>query len=217
MVLARKMASESTYTRTRQSRAIHLVMDNLNIHRKKSLTDHLGPAQADYLWNRLRVHYTPKHGSWLNQAKIELRLISRQFLGKRRIPTIEGLQAETRACSQRADHQRLRIQWNFKQKNARQKFVYVKAKNVSMRSKTWIGRAMGDCLSENNQTTTVLKTTGTNFYELTGPLGPPPKVVWLRRCTHPTRDAKYVLRRDAMWIIEFAADSALGILLPDRQ
>jgi hypothetical protein len=60
-------------------------MDNLNIHRKKSLTDHLGPAQADYLWSRLKVHYTPKHGSWLNQAEIELSLISRQCLGKRRI------------------------------------------------------------------------------------------------------------------------------------
>jgi hypothetical protein len=41
------------------ARSIHLVMDNLNIHRKKSLTDHLGPAQADYLWSRLKVHYTP--------------------------------------------------------------------------------------------------------------------------------------------------------------
>jgi transposase len=116
------------------ARTIHLVMDNLNIHRKKSLSGHLGPAQADYLWSRLRVHYTPKHGSWLNQAEIELSLISRQCLGKRRIPTLERLQSETRAWTQKADHQRLRIQWHFTRKNARQKFRYLK--NVSMRSKT---------------------------------------------------------------------------------
>jgi transposase len=116
------------------ARTIHLVMDNLNIHRKKSLTDHLGAAQADYLWSRLGVHYTPKHGSWLNQAEIELSLISRQCLGKRRIPTLERLQSETRAWTQKADHQRLRIQWRFTRKNARQKFGYLK--NVSMRSQT---------------------------------------------------------------------------------
>jgi DDE superfamily endonuclease len=51
---------------------IHLVMDNLNIHCRKSLTDHLGNQQGRYIWSRLKVHYTPKHGSWLNQAEIAM-------------------------------------------------------------------------------------------------------------------------------------------------
>ena len=63
----------------------------------------------------------------------------------------------------------------------------------------------------------VIVTTDADFYELAAGLGPPPKVVWLRRWTHPTRDAEFVLRRDAIRITEFAADSALGILLLDRQ
>ena len=63
----------------------------------------------------------------------------------------------------------------------------------------------------------VIVTTDADFYELAAALGPPPKVVWLRRWTHPTRDAEFVLRRDAIRITEFAADSALGILLLDRQ
>src|ERR1035438_7254598 len=70
------------------AKIIHLVMDNLNIHCRKSLTDHLGEREGNYLWNRLKVHHTPKHGSWLNQAEIELSLISRQCLGTRRIPDL---------------------------------------------------------------------------------------------------------------------------------
>lgn len=101
-------------------------MDNLNIHHKKSLTDHLGPAQADYLWGTLKVHYTPKQGSWLNQAEIELSLASRQCLGKRRIPTLERLQSKIRAWTRNANRQNLCIHWNFTRKKARQKFGYVR-------------------------------------------------------------------------------------------
>lgn len=68
------------------ARHIHVVMDNLNIHCRKSLTDHLGAKQGRYLWRRLKAHYTPKHGGWLNQAEIELSLVSRQCLGTRRLP-----------------------------------------------------------------------------------------------------------------------------------
>ena len=62
----------------------------------------------------------------------------------------------------------------------------------------------------------VIVTTDADFYELAAALGPPPKVVWLRRWSHPTRDAESVLRRDAVRITEFAADPALAILLLDR-
>ena len=63
----------------------------------------------------------------------------------------------------------------------------------------------------------VIVTTDADFYELAAAAGPPPKVVWLRRWSHPTRDAEFVLRRDAIRITEFAVDPALGILLLDRE
>ena len=63
------------------ARTIHFVVDNLNTHREQALTDHFGPLDGHRLWSRLTVHYTPKHGSWLNQAEIELSLVSRQRLG----------------------------------------------------------------------------------------------------------------------------------------
>jgi hypothetical protein len=116
------------------ARKIHLVMDNFNIHCRKSLTDHLGAKQGCYLWSRLQVHYTPKHGSWLNQAEIELSLISRQCLGTRRIPTLDLLQIGVNAWSAQANRDRTRIQWKFTRKAARTKFGY--QRNTSKRSKT---------------------------------------------------------------------------------
>jgi predicted nuclease of predicted toxin-antitoxin system len=59
--------------------------------------------------------------------------------------------------------------------------------------------------------------TDADFYELATTLGPPPKVVWLRRWTRPTKDAEFVLRRDAIRLTEFAADPDLGLLAPDRE
>lgn len=76
---------------------IHLVMDNLNIHCRKSLDDdyyyyyYYGAELGGAIWDRFTVHYTPKHGSWLNQAEIEISLFSRRCLGSRRIPTLTAL------------------------------------------------------------------------------------------------------------------------------
>src|SRR5450755_1807932 len=61
-----------------KTKTIHLVMDNLNSHRRKSLSDFYGPEMASELWNRFTVHYTPTHGSWLNQAEIEIGIFARQ-------------------------------------------------------------------------------------------------------------------------------------------
>jgi predicted nuclease of predicted toxin-antitoxin system len=63
----------------------------------------------------------------------------------------------------------------------------------------------------------IIVTADADFYELAAAMGPPPKVIWLRRWTHPTRDADLVLRREAIRITEFAADSTLGFLVLDRQ
>jgi DDE superfamily endonuclease len=108
------------------AQTIHLIMDNLNIHCKKSLVDCFGLQKGGDLWNRLTVHYTPKHGSWLNQAEIELSLYSRQCLGKRRIPALGALQRETRVWNRKTDRKRTKINWQFTRKKARKAFHYSK-------------------------------------------------------------------------------------------
>ena len=113
---------------------IHLVMDNLNIHRRKSLTDVFGDEMAAEVWNRFTVHHTPTHGSWLNQAEIEIGIFSRQCLGKRRIPDLGTLRREAKAWNQRMNRDRVRIQWKFDRKSARRKFGY--KKQSITRSKT---------------------------------------------------------------------------------
>lgn len=86
-------------------------------------------------WRRLRVHHTPKHGSWLNQAELELSLVSRSCLGRRRIASLAQFRGETRAWNARANRARTRIRWRFTRRDARLKFGY-QAK-LSKRSKTW--------------------------------------------------------------------------------
>jgi transposase len=103
---------------------IHLVMDNLNIHGRKSLTDDFGEQTGGAISNRLTVHYTPKHGSWLNQAEIEISLFSRQCLGKRRIPTLSILRRESRAWNRQVNRHRVKINWKFTRQRARAKFGY---------------------------------------------------------------------------------------------
>jgi DDE superfamily endonuclease len=114
------------------AKTIHLVVDNLNIHKKKSLTDVLGAKVGDEVWGRFTVHYTPRHGSWLNQAEIEIGLFARQCLGKRRIPSLAHLQLESRAWNRRVNRDKVTINWRFTRKKARQTFDY--DKNLFTRS-----------------------------------------------------------------------------------
>jgi hypothetical protein len=117
-----------------QAKTIHLVMDNLNIHRQKSLTDLYGAEVGGEIWDRFTVHYTPTHGSWLNQAEIEIGIFSRQCLGTRRIPDRKTLRREARAWNRRMNRDRVKINWKFDRKAARRKFRY-KRKSFT-RSKT---------------------------------------------------------------------------------
>jgi hypothetical protein len=103
---------------------IHLVLDNLSTHTRKAVTDWFGADDGDWLWSRFTVHHTPKHGSWLNQAEIEIGLFSRQCLGKRRIPDIEQLIHQTNAWNQRTNQAKTTIQWKFTRKKARLKLKY---------------------------------------------------------------------------------------------
>jgi hypothetical protein len=107
-----------------EARTIHLIMDNLNIHRQKALADVFGAEMTAQVWDRFTVHYTPTHGSWLNQAEIEIGLFSRQCLGKRRIPSLKILKAEARAWNRRMNRGRVKIDWKFDRRAARRKFGY---------------------------------------------------------------------------------------------
>ena len=115
------------------AKTIHLVMDNLNIHCRKTLTNYFGAEYGGKIWDRLTVHYTPKHGSWLNQAEIEIGLYTRQCLGTRRISSLHALRCESKAWSRRANRNRVTIQWAFTRRKARVKFGY--KPNRSRRSK----------------------------------------------------------------------------------
>ena len=107
-----------------EAKTIHLVLDNLNIHRRKSLTDWLGREIGSEIWDRFTVHHTPTHGSWLNQAEIEIGLFARPCLGRRRIPDLKTLRRESRAWNRRVNRARTQIKWSFDRKTARQKFGY---------------------------------------------------------------------------------------------
>ena len=113
---------------------IHLVMDNLNIHRRKALADLYGAEFGAEIRDRFTVHYTPKHGSWLNQAEIEIGMFARQCLGTRRIPNLKTLRREARAWNRRMNRDRVKINWKFDRKTARREFGY--KQNSFKRSKT---------------------------------------------------------------------------------
>ena len=121
-------------TRYPEAETVHLVMDNLNIHRRKSLTDLLGEEIGGEVWGRFTIHYTPTHGSWLNQAEIEIGILSRQCLGTRRIPDLKTLRREVQAWNRRINRARTKINWKFDRRAARRKFGY--KKKPFKRSKT---------------------------------------------------------------------------------
>ncbi len=103
---------------------IHLVLDNLSSHTRKAAVERFGEKAGGWLWNRFTVHYTPKHGGWLNQAEIAISLFSRQCLGRRRIRDRGSLQRETRAWGRRMNRDRVPIRWSFTRKKARHTFDY---------------------------------------------------------------------------------------------
>ena len=106
------------------TRTIHIIMDNLSTHREKSLTDRWGFSQGRELWSRFTVHYTPKHGSWLNPAEIEASMWSRECLGRDRFPALDQLQARTHSWNRTTDRSRRTIRWRFTSEEARRVFRY---------------------------------------------------------------------------------------------
>jgi len=103
-----------------KSKTVILVCDNLNTHKIAALYQAFPPEEARRLRRRLGIHHTPKHGSWLNIAEIELGLLTRMAL-ERRIPEFEQLRAETRAWSVRRNAKVKSVDWQFTTDRARTK------------------------------------------------------------------------------------------------
>jgi DDE superfamily endonuclease len=118
-----KMVAEIT-RRYPSARTIHLVLDNLSTHSFTSLARHYGDAVATSIWSRLTVHFTPKHGSWLNMAEMEIGLLNKQCLGTLRFHDTGPLRKHVAAWNQRVNRERRTINWTFTRKAARKKFGY---------------------------------------------------------------------------------------------
>jgi hypothetical protein len=103
-----------------EAEMIRVVMDNLNTHKPASLYEAFAPAEARRLLKKLEFHYTPKHGSWLNMAEIELSILSRQCLD-RRIPDEAMLRREITAYEDTRNAATATIAWRFTTTEAREK------------------------------------------------------------------------------------------------
>jgi hypothetical protein len=95
-----------------------VVCDHLNTHKIASLYEAFAPTEARRLARRLEVHSTPKHGSWLNMAEIELSILTKQCLD-RRIPAIETLRQETKAWEHERHAKQTGVDWQFTTEDAR--------------------------------------------------------------------------------------------------
>ena len=97
---------------------IRLVMDNLSTHKPSALYETFSPEEAKRIWDRFEFIYTPKHGSWLNMAEIELHVLMSQCLN-RRIDNLEIMKKEVIAWQQDRNNKKATIKWQFTNNKAR--------------------------------------------------------------------------------------------------
>ena len=114
-----RYTSDTLYPRTEK---IVLVTDNLNTHSPASLYKAFPPEEAHRLAERFEWHYTPKHGSWLDMAEIEIGIMSRQALGKP-LPDLESFKQQVRTWTIRRNAECAKINWQFKTQDARIKLA----------------------------------------------------------------------------------------------
>ena len=107
------------------AKKVVLVMDNLNTHSISSLYKVFPPDEAFRLSQRLEVHYTPKHGSWLNIAELELSALTIQCLAHRRIPSVDGLNKELSAWHKNRNASQKGVDWQFSASDARIKLKHL--------------------------------------------------------------------------------------------
>jgi len=101
-----------------EAERITLVMDNLNTHTPGAFYETFCPDKAKALWDRFEFVYTPKHGSWLNMAEIELNVLISQCLG-RRIDNIEEIKQEVSAWQKHRNNKKAKVNWQFTADDAR--------------------------------------------------------------------------------------------------
>lgn len=101
---------------------IGLVMDNLSTHKPGALYEVYEPKEAKRIWDRFEFIYTPKHGSWLNMAEIELNVLMGQCLN-RRIEDMEIMKMEVRAWQNHRNNKQAKIKWQFNCEDARTKLI----------------------------------------------------------------------------------------------
>ncbi len=102
----------------KDAKKITLVMDNLNTHKPSSLYEAFKPKEAKRIWDRFEFVFTPKHGSWLNMAEIELNVLNGQSLN-RRIDNINTVKQEVQAWQDHRNNKNSVINWRFETKDAR--------------------------------------------------------------------------------------------------
>jgi hypothetical protein len=107
-----------------EAEKVVLVMDNLNTHKLASLYEAFPPERARRIAEKLEIHHTPKHGSWLNMAEIELSVLARQCLG-RRIETREELGREVGAWEEERNERQVGVRWRFTTADARIKLRHL--------------------------------------------------------------------------------------------
>lgn len=108
---------------------IVLILDNLNTHSPGSFYEAFEPQEARRLLNKLEIHYTPKHGSWLNVAEIELSVLSRQCLN-RRISDKKTYETEVGKWNTHRNNQQIGVDWHFTTKEARIKLRRLYPKEI---------------------------------------------------------------------------------------
>ena len=106
-----------------EAEVVRVVLDNLNTHTGASLYRAFEPGEARRILRRLEFHYTPKHASWLNQAEVELSVLSRQCLSGRRIPDAETLEREVSSWERERNGRCATVEWRFTTEDARAKLV----------------------------------------------------------------------------------------------
>lgn len=107
-----------------EAEIIGVVMDNLNTHTPAAFYQTYEPEEARRLTKRFEFHFTPKHGSWLNMAEIELSVLARQCLD-RRLPDIETIYQEVQAWQDQRNSQVVKVQWQFTTADARIKLKHL--------------------------------------------------------------------------------------------
>ena len=107
-----------------EAEKIVLVLDNLNTHKASNLYEAFPAAEARRLCERLEIHHTPRHGSWLNRAEIELAVLSRQCLD-RRLPNKERVVSEVAAWECSRNTAQARVEWRFTTEDARTKLKHL--------------------------------------------------------------------------------------------